>query len=314
VKGHVSPVLAVGCVAALMAGGAAAQTFRSAVNLIVLQVTVTDSDGRFVTGLSRDDFSVYEDDAERPIEQFSAERVPVSLGILVDISGSMEGRRFADAREALGKLLERFHEDDQIFLGAFNNTFKLLVPWTSDHAALLRSLSGVTPHGGTFLYSSISAALPVLNHGPNRKKALVVISDGDDNEKMAGLNRGLLTRAVQQGQQSEALIYVIGIGVPKPPFEKFYSLDRESRLRFFYDPPVDVDLLRRLTDPTGGYTQVASSTADLPSTVISIADDLSAQYMIGFESAAPDGGFHTLTVTTRNPRDRVRAKTGYASP
>jgi VWFA-related protein len=72
-----------------MAGGAAAQTFRSAVNLIVLQVTVTDSDGRFVTGLSRDDFSVYEDDAERPIEQFSAERVPVSLGILVDISGSI---------------------------------------------------------------------------------------------------------------------------------------------------------------------------------------------------------------------------------
>jgi len=154
-----------------MVGGAAAQIFRSGVNLVVLQVTVTDSDGRFVTGLSRGEFSVYEDHAERPIEQFSAERVPVSLGILVDVSGSMEGRRFADAQQALGKLLERFHQDDQIFLGVFNNTFKLVVPWTDNHAALLQSLAGVKPRGGTYLYSSVSAALPVLNRGPNRKKA-----------------------------------------------------------------------------------------------------------------------------------------------
>ena len=234
-KSHVSRVLAAGCAAMLMAGGAAAQIFRSGVNLVVLQVTVTDSDGRFVTGLSRDEFSVYEDRVERPIEQFSAAREPVSLGILVDVSGSMEGRRFADAQQALGKLLERFHDDDQIFLGVFNHTFTLAVPWTNDHAALLKSLSGVKPQGGTYLYSTVSAALPVLNRGPNRKKALVIISDGDDNEKMAGLNRDLLDHAVQQAQQSEALIYAIGIGVPKPPPEQWFAPSPETRLRFFYD-------------------------------------------------------------------------------
>jgi len=142
----------------------------------------------------------------------------------------------------------------------------------------------------------------------------VIISDGDDNEKMAGLNRDLLARAVRQAQQSEALIYVIGIGVPKPPLEQWFALNSEARLRFFYDPPVDVDQLRQLTDPTGGYTQLASSSADLPSTVISIADDLSAQYMIGFESQFSDDRVHTLGVTTRSPSYRVRAKTGYASP
>ena len=312
-KRRVSMVLAAACAATWMTGHVAAQ-FRNGVNLFVLQVTVTDSNGRFVTGLLRDEFSVYEDNAERPIEQFSAGRVPVSLGILVDISGSMEGRRFEDARQAVERLLERFHEDDQMFLGVFNNTVTFPAQWTNDHAALLRSLSGVKPHGGTYLYSAVSAALPVLNSGPNRKKALVIISDGDDNERMAGLNRDLLVRAVRQARQSEALIYVIAIGVPKPPLEQWFSLAPEARRHFFYDPPVDVDVLRQLTDPTGGYTQLAPSTTDLPSTVISIADDLSAQYMIGFESEHADGRLHALKVTTHNSRNLVRAKTGYASP
>jgi len=296
-----------------MAVGAAAQ-FRSGVNLVVLQVTVTDANNHVVTGLPRDEFTVFEDGVERPLDQFSSGWTPISLGILIDASGSMEGPRLADARQAVAKLLERFHADDQIFLGMFNNTFTLLVPWTSDHAALVRSLSGVKPRGGTYLYSSISAALPILNRGPNRKKALVVISDGDDNEKMAGLNRDLLKRAVQQARQSEALVYVIGIGVPKPPANQWFVLSPEARLRFFYDPPVDVEMLRQLTDPTGGYTQLVSSSGDLASTVITIADDLGAQYTVGFDSKYADGRFHTLKVVTRNPDYRVRAKTGYANP
>jgi VWFA-related protein len=267
-----------------------------------------------VNGLPRDEFTVFEDGVERPLDQFSSGWTPISLGILIDASGSMEGPRLADARQAVTKLLERFRADDQIFLGMFNNSFTLLVPWTNDHAALVRALSGVKPRGGTYLYSSISAALPILSRGPNRKKALVVISDGDDNEKMAGLNRDLLKRAVQQARQGEALVYVIGIGVPKPPANQWFALSPEARLRFFYDPPVDVEMLRQLTDPTGGYTQLVSSSGDLASTVITIADDLGAQYTLGFDSKYADGRFHTLKVVTRNPDYRVRAKTGYANP
>jgi Ca-activated chloride channel homolog len=307
-------IVAAACVSAWIGGGAARAQFRSGVNLVVLQVTVTDADGRFVTGLPRDEFSVLEDGVERPIDQFSAGWTPVSLGILIDASGSMEGPRLADARQSVAKLLERFHDDDQIFLGTFNNTFTLLVPWTNDHGALLQSLSGVKPRGGTYLYSSVVAALPILDRGPNRKKALVIISDGDDNEKMAGMNRELLKRAVQQARQSEALVYAIGIGVAKPSVDQWFALNPAARLRFFYDPPVDIDVLRQLTDPTGGYAQLVSSSAGLVPTVISIADDLGAQYTIGFDSKYADGRFHTLKVLTRNPDHRVRAKTGYANP
>src|SRR5512135_145045 len=108
-------VVAAACAAAWVGVGAAAQ-FRSGVNLVVLQVTVTDANSRFVTGLPRTEFSVLEDGVERPLDQFSSGWTPVSLGILIDASGSMEGRRLADARQSVGKLLERFHTNDQIFL------------------------------------------------------------------------------------------------------------------------------------------------------------------------------------------------------
>ena len=200
---------------------AAAQTFRTGVNLVILPVTVTDPDGRFVGALSPGDFSVFEDDRERPIAQFSAERVPVSLGILIDISGSMAGVRFADAQVALSKLIDRLQDDDRVFLSVFNETFRLILPWTGDRAALMRSLSAVAPRGGTSLYQAVSTALPILNAGPNQKKALVIISDGDDNSRPGGIvNRDALERAVQQARASDAVIYVVGIGRPKPPLEE----------------------------------------------------------------------------------------------
>jgi Ca-activated chloride channel family protein len=295
------------------ADGFHAQTFRTGVNLRVLQVAVTDVRGQRIAGLTRGDFTVYEDDTPRAIAQFSTDRAPISLGILVGASGSMAGRRWDDARLALAALLARFTPEDRIFLSAFNTAFHLLVPWTSDHESLLRGLSGLTPNGGTYLYSSVSKALPILDDGPHRKKALVIISDGDDNEKMVGLNKDLLRRAVRQAQQSEALVYVIGIGTAKPPPEVWFTLDADARRRLFYEQPVDVELLKQLSDPTGGYTQLVSSSEQLSSTIISIADDLSAQYTIGFESSPSDGRYHALRVTTRQASDVVRTRAGYES-
>ena len=294
---------------------AAAQTFRTGVNLVILPVTVTNADGRFVGALTRSDFSVYEDDHERLIEQFSAERVPVSLGVLIDISGSMLGVRFADARVALGKLLDRLRDDDRVFLGVFNDSFRLVLPWTNDHAALTNAMARVVPRGGTSLYDALSTALPVLNDGPNRKKALVVISDGADNSKPGGIiNREGLNAAVQHALASEAVIYAVGIGRAKPSFDELMKLDAAARLQMAYDPPVDLELLQQLTDPTGGYSQLVASSANLSSTVIQIADDLSAQYVLGFESAQPlDGTSHTLKVTVATPGLRVRSRSGYVA-
>ena len=294
---------------------AAAQLFRTGVNLVILPVTVTNTDGRFVGALTRNDFAVYEDDHEQPIEQFSAERVPVSLGILIDISGSMLGARFADARVALGKILERLRDDDRVFLAVFNESFQLVLPWTNDHAAVTEAMSRVVPHGGTSLYSALSTALPILNDGPNQKKALVLISDGADNSMPAGIvNRDRLESAVQHALASAAVIYAVGIGRAKPSLDELVRLDSAARLRLASDPPVDLDLLRQLTDRTGGYSQLVASSANLSSTVIQIADDLSAQYVLGFESAQPlDGKSHTLKVTVANPGLRVRTRSEYVA-
>ena len=295
--------------------GGGAQTFRSGVNLVILPVTVTNTDGRFVGALTQRDFSVFEDDHQRPIEQFSAERVPVSLGILIDISGSMLGARFADARIALGKLLERLQSDDRVFLAVFNDTYRMVLPWTNDHGAVTDALARLVPRGGTSLYSALTTALPVLKAGPNQKKALVLISDGADNSMPGGIvNRAGLESAVQHALESDALIYAVGIGKPMPPIDEFLRQDAAAHLQMAYDPPVDLELLQQLTEPTGGYAQLVASSANLSSTVIQIADDLSAQYVIGFESAQPlDGTPHTLKVTVANPGLRVRSRREYVA-
>jgi VWFA-related protein len=296
-------------------GLASAQTFTNRVNLVVVPVSVSDPGGSYTGKLARTDFTLYEDGVERPIEQFTAERVPVSLGLLIDISGSMAGARFADARVAMDKLLERLAPDDRVFLSTFNETFKLVMPWTGDHQALTRAMATVVPKGGTFLYRAISTALPILNGGPNQKKALVIISDGEDNEAVGGAqNRAGLARAVAQATASDAVIYTIGIGPPKPSTEEMFAQMRDpaARQRMLYDPPIDVAELRRLTDPTGGYTQLVPTSATLSSTVIRIIDDLSAQYVLGFESAHPqDGQPHALRVTVKDNSLKIRARTQY---
>ena len=296
-------------------GPASAQTFTNRVNLVVVPVSVSDPGGTFTGKLARTDFTLYEDGAERPIEQFTAERVPVSLGLLIDISGSMAGARFADARVTMDKLLERLGPDDRVFLSTFNETFRLVMPWTGDHQAMTRAMAAVTPKGGTFLYRAISSALPILNGGPNQKKALVIISDGEDNETVGGApNRVGLARAVTQAMASDAVIYAIGIGPPKPTNEEMFAQLRDpaTRQRLLYDPPIDVDELRRLTDPTGGYTQLVPTSATLSSTVIRIIDDLSAQYILGFESAHPqDGQPHALRVTVKDRNLKIRARSQY---
>ena len=305
--------------AGLMAGPRASAQFRSAVNLVIVPVSVSDPSGQFVGDLTRADFTIYEDGAERPVADFSSERLPVSIGTLIDISGSMQGARFSDAEQAMLRLTERLAAGDRMFLATFNERFTLVTPWTTDRAALLHALAGVKPAGGTYLYRALSSALPLLDQETTRKRALVLISDGDDNEKPGGAqNRDGLARVVAQAKASSAVLYAVGIGQPKPSLDEMTAIvkDPDARRRLLYDPPIDVDQLHRLTDPTGGYTQLIATSAGLSPTVIRIIDDLSQQYILGFEPAHPaDGKTHTLKVTVRNAQLVVRSRAEYsASP
>jgi len=301
--------------AAVMAARASAQTFRSAVNLVVVPVSVSDPAGQHVADLTQNDFTLLEDGHERPIDDFSAERVPVSLGVLIDISGSMAGTRFADAQQTIRKILDRLAPEDRVFLATFNETFRLVTPWTTNREDVVRAMANVKPSGGTFLYRALSSALPLLDDQVNRKRALVLISDGDDNEKPGGIvNRDGLARVIAQATTSDAVVYAVAIGRAKPSIDEMLrqNADPDERRRNLYDPPIDIDQMRRLTDPTGGYSKLIPTSADLAPAVIEIVDDVSRQYVLGFEPANPrDGRTHTLKVTVRDSRLRVRARTEY---
>ncbi|MGC4085845.1 MAG: VWA domain-containing protein [Vicinamibacterales bacterium] len=181
--------------------------FKSGVDLINVTATVSDANGRFVPGLTQDDFVVYENGVRQEITSFSAERVPVSLGIVLDTSGSMAGEKMDDARSALDRFLyDLLDERDEVFLYRFSDHPVLVQDWTTDRASLSRAMKRIAPNGGTALYDAILEALPLAQRGRNQKKALVVISDGNDTSSIATLRE--VRDAARDG---EVLIYAIGI-------------------------------------------------------------------------------------------------------
>src|SRR4051812_11093494 len=181
--------------------------FKSGVELINVTTTVSDASGRFVSGLRKEDFAVYEDGQPVEITHFSSERVPVSLGIVLDTSGSMAGAKIQEAQSALNRFLfDLLDKEGEIFLYRFSNYPVLLQGWTSDRQLLSRVLDRVAPNGGTAMYDAVAEALPLAEQGQFRKKALVVISDGNDTGSQTTIRE-----LKQQIRESEVLVYAIGI-------------------------------------------------------------------------------------------------------
>ena len=181
--------------------------FRTGVELINVTATVTDGNGRFVSGLRKEDFRVYQDDEPQPITHFSSERVPVSLGIVLDTSGSMDGEKMAAAKIALDRfLVELLGPEDEVFLYRFDSSPELVHEWTTDRGRVSAALKRIQPRGGTALYDAVSEAIPLAQAGKHRKKALLVISDGNDTS-----SRTAIVALQEQIRETEVLVYAIGI-------------------------------------------------------------------------------------------------------
>ena len=181
--------------------------FRTGVELINVAVSVSDLNGRYISGLRQDDFVLYEDGVEQQITHFSNERVPVSLGLVVDTSGSMAGEKWDHARSALDRfLLELLGEEDEVFLYQFSADPYLLEDWTTDRARLSRAMRRIVPRGGTAMYDTLAEAVPLADSGKNRKKAIVVISDGNDTNSSTSVPD--LKRLIRE---TEVLVYAVGI-------------------------------------------------------------------------------------------------------
>jgi VWFA-related protein len=312
--------------------------FRTSVDLINVTATVTDVSGRFVQGLRQEDFQVYEDGVPQTITHFSAERVPVSLGLVIDTSGSMAGEKWDHAVSALDRfLLDLLGPDDEVFLYRFSNDPILVEEWTTDRARLSHAMARIAPRGGTAMYDALADAVPMAESGRNRKKAIVLISDGNDtnsNTTVAELKRSI--------RESEVLVYAVGIDgderftstgpYQRPPVQVPLPFPIPGRRRWPGQPPiggpvggpmgrggswqqserVNASALRELTDDSGGRTEIVRSSRDLDPATANIADELSQQYFLAYPAAAhKDGQWHTIRVEVRNNRYQVRARRGY---
>lgn len=313
--------------------------FRSSVELVNVAVTVTDGTGRFVPGLRQEDFRIFEDGVEQPITHFSSERVPVSLGIVLDTSASMEGEKIQSARDALGRFLtDLLDPSDEVFLYRFDNRPEQVEGWTRDRGRLQARIARIAPRGGTAMYDAMAEAVPYAQSGENRKKAVVVISDGNDTNSETSVAE--VQRLIRE---SEVLVYAVGIDgtsssqvtwgggqrfpprrppivMPGPMPFPFPGRRTPSAPR--PQPPganprnlderVNVAALRDLTDDSGGRTEIIRSPRDLDPATAGIADELSKQYSLGYPSTGKqDGRWHTIRVDVRGSGYTVRARRGY---
>jgi Ca-activated chloride channel family protein len=322
--------------------------FRSGVELVNVNATVSDASGRFVAGLRQEDFIVYEDDQPQAVMHFSAERVPVSLGIVLDTSGSMDGEKIKAAQRALNRFLyDLLDPNDEIFLYRFGDHPILVQGWTSDRQLLARGLGRIATNGGTAMYDAVAQALSLEATAQNRKKALVVISDGNDTSSRTSLPA---TKALIR--DSESLVYAVGIDCvadsdsrtpQQPRFQRRGPIPIPIPLPFPpgkprglplpppkpvmpppapHSPgggrecsdPVDVTALRDMTDDSGGRTEIVRHPRDLDPATTGIADELSKQYYLGYLSPEKkDGRWHSIRVELRNRNYRVRARRGYVA-
>lgn len=306
-------------------------SFRSGVELINVTATVTDGDGRFVSGLRKEDFSVYEDGEPQTITHFSNERVPVSLGIVLDTSGSMTPDKMSAARSAIDRFIhDLLGPDDELFFMEFANRPDLVQEWTTDRRAISRAVARVSPAGGTSMYDAIADAVPLAGVGRHSKKAILVISDGNDTNSRISI--GELRYVIRE---SEVLVYALGVDgtavyTRQPtiqlPIPMPFPIPGQPRRRL---PPivggggtrvrtgserVNADALRQITDDTGGRTEIVRGFGDLDGATARLTDELSKQYYLGYASTGKkDGRWHTIRVDVKDRRLAVRARRGYVA-
>ena len=266
------------------------------VALVVLYATVTDRQGGFASNLSEQDFEVYEDGVGQRIKLFQHEDVPVTVGLVVDHSGSM-GPKIAEVILAARTFVKSSNREDQMFVVNFNENVKLGLPeaiqFTASSPELERAIGTPPANGQTALYDAIAKGLERLQLGNRDKKVLIVISDGGDNAS----RRSDLAQVVNMAERSSAIIYTIGV------------FDKE-------DPDQNPRVLKRLARATGGEAFLPERLSEVVAICERIARDIRHQYTIGYvpTNLARDGAYRAIRVMARakgHDKLSVRTRSGY---
>jgi Ca-activated chloride channel homolog len=278
------------------------QVFRAGVELVSLNVTVVDSQGRFVTDLAESDFSVFEDGAKQELTFFNRSNLPIALSLLIDSSASME-QRMEHAQEAAIGFANRIREQDLAQVVDFDSRVEIKLGFTNKVDELETAIRATSAGGSTALHNAVYISLKELakikakNPDEIRRQAIVVLSDGEDTSSLVSFEEVL-----ELAKRSETAIYTIGL----QPRET-------SALRGFREAEF---VLRQLAQETGGRAFFAQKIDDLKGVYGQIADELSSQYSMGYASKNPrrDGAFRRLVVQVSRPNATARTKRGYYGP
>jgi Ca-activated chloride channel family protein len=275
-------------------------SFKSSIDLVRINAVVRDKKGRLVANLTARDFEVTDGGESRPIVDFESEVTPVSLALLLDVSGSMEGH-LASAREAAMHVLSWLDTArDEAAVFAFDTRLLEVSPFRSGLQALPDSFSSITPFGATSLHDAIARTAERLGGREGRRRGVVVFTDGQDN-----WSRLTVPEVSAIASAIEVPIYIIGTvaTIDNPTAENFASVGDRSA---FTGPLGD------LAQWTGGRTFIVSTAAERSVVARQVVDELHHQYLIAFESSGKPG-WHPLVIRARGKDLTVRARGGYVA-
>ncbi|MEW6211361.1 MAG: VWA domain-containing protein [Acidobacteriota bacterium] len=265
---------------------------RLRTELVSLHVLVTDQSGRALLGFRKEDFRVYEDKVEQRISFFSADESPVSWGLILDRSGSMMGM-MRDVYRAALHVIDEGTDQDEMFVVTFNDRVEIVSDFASDRHRMENSLLGLRADGQTALWDAVAFGLDHIKRGKNRKKVIVVVTDGEDNASHASF-RSLVERV----EEGDVLIYSVGM------FESGMRTGGDAaRLE-----------LEKLAQATGARAHFPSDIEQCREAMKEIAREVSQQYVIGYypTNTAQDGKWRKIQIRVGSHTARTRA--GYYAP
>ncbi len=274
------------------------ERIRVKTDLVSLTLTVTDPYGRYVSGLSKGAFTIFDNNQEQEITYFSDADAPVSVGILFDVSGSMSGDKINKARKALERFIGTSHPSDEYFLIAFNNRAQLLMDRTRDGEAVLRKLTLIKPKENTALYDAVYLGIERVTRGTHQKRAMLIISDGQDNASR--YNFGEVRRLMKE---SDVVTYSVGI-MDRGDAGSSVGMQGQA-------------FLDELSSVTGGKAFYPQTDIEMDEIFERIALELRNQYSIGYipKDFQPDGKWRKVKVKIKPPRGlprlTVRSREGY---
>lgn len=305
-RSAVAILAALGAAAGLTAGaqqdGAddALPSFRAGVDVVSLNVTVTDADNRFVTDLDQENFQIFEDGVLQEITFFSRARLPIALSVLIDTSASMD-KRMRTAQEAAIGFSRSLGPDDLAEIIDFDGRVEILQDFTNDLELLGEAIRQTSAGGSTSLYNALYVALKDLSKAPLRpsevrRQAIVMLSDGEDTSSLITFDEVL-----ELAKRSETGIYTIGLQEEEDERSGFREADF---------------VLRQLAYETGGRAFFPEDVNDLPAIYQQISDEIASQYSVGYISANPlrNGQWRRTVVRVDRERTTARTKQGYYAP